>query len=98
VIFIPVQRVSQIRGGVERSIDIQFVFELPGASIFHDGKVQMYPHRIVGIAGIIPLISEECACLDQFLGGACMEFRGDIGIPELICHVRVIEPDLPPGL
>src|SRR6185503_127084 len=97
-VLVTVQGQSQIGRRVKGVVDLEFVLEFSIPIIFDDRKMQMYANRVIWIAGIIPLIAEESACFDQFLSCTSGEFIGDVGIPELVRHVGVIEPDLPAGL
>jgi len=58
----------------------------------------MDANGIVGIAGEISLVPQQCASLNVFFKGPRRKLGIDVGGPILISQVGVIGPDLATGL
>ena len=66
--------------------------------IQNDGKMQMHPGWVGGVAGVVALVPEQCPGIDDFFSSAGREIGRDERIPIRISHVGVEKPDLAPRL
>ena len=81
--FPPVQRQVEIGRGVQRVVNLQFVGVAP-ALIFYNGKMQVHADRVVGRAGVISLVAQQCARFNEHLACAGRKIPLDIGLPVFV--------------